>query len=184
VPAIVIPLACYNVSAALVFPNAFSEAFEPFPDIAGIASALFTFLQILGGVLMSSIMSASPDVNQLPLALVFTGIGVWVLFMNFWRKKYWQLLFQKKEGLRELGSSLKKQIKWNDLFWPWNWKTEKTIYRYYHAFRKSELRKELQASGFLVEENVWYSNGLKMGPSGERTANDEKVAIFQNVIRL
>lgn len=74
--AIVVPMAVYSMSTAFTFVNCFARAFEPFPKIAGIATAGYSFIQIGGGFLSSSIISCLDDIDQLPLAswLIFASI--------------------------------------------------------------------------------------------------------------
>ena len=58
----------YSMSTAFTFANCFAVAFEPFPKIAGIATAVYSFIQLSGGFVSSSVMSYLHDTNQFPLA--------------------------------------------------------------------------------------------------------------------
>lgn len=55
---------------AFIFPNAFAAASESFPDIAGFAGAIFGFLQVMGGVITSSIIAVLPSHNTFAFATV------------------------------------------------------------------------------------------------------------------
>lgn len=70
---IVIPMSCFAMSTAFTFVNCFARAFEPFAEIAGIATAVYSFIQISGGFLSSSFMAYLHDATQLPLALWLLG---------------------------------------------------------------------------------------------------------------
>ena len=96
------------------------------------------------------------------------GGTIFMTVMNFWRQKYWKLFFQKKPGLARLDQNLKPQIKWNDLFWPWRWQTAQPVYRYYHAFRKSELKKLLQASNLVIEKLYYPKNKKNLLAIGKK----------------
>jgi Bcr/CflA subfamily drug resistance transporter len=60
-------------SVPITFNNSFAGAFHPFPHIAGMAGALFGTLTTLGGVASSSLLAFSPDIDQIPMALVIIG---------------------------------------------------------------------------------------------------------------
>jgi Bcr/CflA subfamily drug resistance transporter len=68
---IMVPVILFMFGSAFVFPNASARAFDPFAKIAGAAGGVFSFMQILGGVVSSSILSAVHDDNQLPMAIAF-----------------------------------------------------------------------------------------------------------------
>ena len=74
-----------------------------------------------------------------------------ITVMNFWRKKFWRLLFSKKKAKGYVSTEIYKSLKWNDVLWPWTWKSKKTVYRYYHAFRKAELASLIKESGLTLE---------------------------------
>lgn len=77
----------------------------------------------------------------------------------FWQFRYLNLFLNKKEGLNTLGEDLKKEIEWSDIFWPWKWKTETTVFRFYHAFRKGELKALLRDLPLKIIELNYYKNG-------------------------
>jgi DHA1 family bicyclomycin/chloramphenicol resistance-like MFS transporter/DHA1 family 2-module integral membrane pump EmrD-like MFS transporter len=68
---IIVPIIIFMMGSSLVFPNSSAGALTPFPKIAGMAGALFGFIQILGGALSSSIIALTPNENQLPIAITF-----------------------------------------------------------------------------------------------------------------
>lgn len=69
-PLLLVPLGC-----SFVFGNSFAGALTPFPHIAGMAAALFSFAQMFGGVVASSALAYSHEDNQLPLAVSFAVVG-------------------------------------------------------------------------------------------------------------
>lgn len=69
---IVGPIMLFMLGSSFVFPNAFAGALRSFHNIAGTAAALFGFLQIVGGVISSSLLAISHDDNQLPIAIALT----------------------------------------------------------------------------------------------------------------
>lgn len=73
---IVIPVIIYGVAAGLVFTNAMANALHHFANLAGTAGALYGSLQILGSSLISILVSVLPETSQVPLAMVFSGLGI------------------------------------------------------------------------------------------------------------
>lgn len=73
---IMIPVILFIIGSSMVFPNAYAGAFEPFKHMAGTASAIFGFLQILGGAVSSLIMSYMQTYNQIPLSIALIVIPV------------------------------------------------------------------------------------------------------------
>ena len=67
---IVIPVILFYFGSTFIWPNAFAMAFTPFGKIAGYAGALYGFMQIGGGAVISALIANLPDTNQIPLALV------------------------------------------------------------------------------------------------------------------
>lgn len=68
---IIIPILLFMMGSSLVFPNSSAGALTPFPKIAGMAGALFGFVQILGGAISSSVIAFTQEENQFPIAIVF-----------------------------------------------------------------------------------------------------------------
>ena len=73
---IMIPVILFIIGSSMVFPNAYAGAFEPFKHMAGTASAIFGFLQILGGAISSLVMSYMQTYNQIPLSIALIIIPV------------------------------------------------------------------------------------------------------------
>jgi DHA1 family 2-module integral membrane pump EmrD-like MFS transporter len=74
-PVIVIPAVIFCFASGFIFSNAMAGAFEFFGHMAGITGALYGFLQMMGGVIPSMLLSGVILQNQLPLSIIFTGIG-------------------------------------------------------------------------------------------------------------
>lgn len=68
---IIAPILLFMMGSSLVFPNSSAGALTPFPKIAGMAGALFGFVQILGGAISSSAVALAQDENQFPIAIAF-----------------------------------------------------------------------------------------------------------------
>lgn len=68
---ILIPAAIALFGISLLIPNAYAAGLAGFSKTAGIAVAVLASLQILGGVLSSTILSFVPEQTQLSLGLVF-----------------------------------------------------------------------------------------------------------------
>jgi DHA1 family 2-module integral membrane pump EmrD-like MFS transporter len=74
--AIVLPAVIYSAAAGFVFANAMVGAFESFGNMAGIAAAIYGFLQMTISALTGLIMTHLPETTPIPLALVFTLSGL------------------------------------------------------------------------------------------------------------
>jgi Bcr/CflA subfamily drug resistance transporter len=76
---IVIPMVLLYFGSTFIWPNAFATAFTPFGHIAGYAGALYGFMQISGGAVMSTLVTYLPDNNQVPLAMIilFCSMIAW-----------------------------------------------------------------------------------------------------------
>lgn len=76
------PVILLLFSASLVFPNTSAGLFQPFPHIAGIASALFYSSRLLGGALFSGLIAWIPHATQMPIALAFiiSATLSWIIF--------------------------------------------------------------------------------------------------------
>jgi len=79
---ITIPAMMLLFSASLVFPNTSTGVFQPFPQIAGVASALFYSSRLLGGAFFSFLIALMPHTNQAPIALAFLAGATlsWIIF--------------------------------------------------------------------------------------------------------
>lgn len=74
---------------------------------------------------------------------------------NLWRSEYRWLVFDtllRKLWLKKYVTKLDRKLEWNDVWVPWRIaKTNETLYRYYHAFTKRELKTLLRNAGFRVD---------------------------------
>lgn len=91
------------------------------------------------------------------LRVLRPGGKVVVSVMGLWQPRLWPLFFKKKAGLATLEPSVRSRIRFTDVFLPWRWKVGAARYRYYHAFRKNELRR-LFNDTLLDEVSVRYMN--------------------------
>lgn len=80
----------------------------------------------------------------------------------FWQLRYRSLFLNKKKGKETLSKELQKELKWSDIFWPWRWRIKNTVYRYYHAFSRRELKQLLVRAGFQIERIEYIRNGKKV----------------------
>ncbi len=81
---IMVPVVTFIVGSSMVFPNAYAGAFRPFKTMAGTASAIFGFMQILGGAISSFIMSYMQTYNQIPLSIALIVVpGLAFLILAF-----------------------------------------------------------------------------------------------------
>ena len=69
------PAVIFSAAAGFVFANAMVGAFESFGHMAGIAAAIYGFLQMSLSALAGMIMTHLPETTPIPLALVFTISG-------------------------------------------------------------------------------------------------------------
>jgi DHA1 family bicyclomycin/chloramphenicol resistance-like MFS transporter len=63
----------------MVFPTATHQAIDPFPDIAGVASALTGAVRMAGGAVASAVMAPLYDGTPLAMSLglvLFAGAGL------------------------------------------------------------------------------------------------------------
>lgn len=85
---IIVPVMLYMMGSSLVFPNSSAGALKSFPHFAGMAGAIFGFMQVLGGAIASNIFSVIHEENQLPMSIAFiltAGLGI-VLFQSLKNK--------------------------------------------------------------------------------------------------
>lgn len=78
---VIVPIMIFIFGASIIFPNAFAGALIPFHKIAGIASAIAGFMQVLGGAVASGIISALPSTTPLPMAIAFILCGGVILLI-------------------------------------------------------------------------------------------------------
>ncbi len=67
---IVIPAFILVLAGSFIFPNSSAGAFDKIPHMVGVGAALFGGLQILGGVIASSLIAVLPSTTQLPMAII------------------------------------------------------------------------------------------------------------------
>jgi len=79
---IIVPVMLFVFGSSMIFSNAYAGTMTQFPKIAGLTMALLGTMQIAGGFVASSIISALPDNNQLPLAVVFIICGLMSLVLS------------------------------------------------------------------------------------------------------
>jgi hypothetical protein len=78
------PVMLLLLGASTVFPNASAGIFQPFPKIAGIASAIFYSTRILGGALFSGLLALMPTHSQLPMGIAFIASALLaIIIFNF-----------------------------------------------------------------------------------------------------
>jgi SAM-dependent methyltransferase len=92
------------------------------------------------------------------------GGKLFITVMGLWQPKFWRLFFSKQEGLASMQADERKLIRFADVFLPWQWRTEKTVYRYYHAFRIGELRRLCEQAGFTVQTSEYVRDGKRVRP--------------------
>ncbi|NNM59201.1 MAG: multidrug effflux MFS transporter [Legionellales bacterium] len=84
VSVIIIPLMLISGANGFVFSNAFACAFEPMPEAAGIAGALYSSLQTMTAGVASALAALIPTHNQIILASTLTGMSLLFVFtVNF-----------------------------------------------------------------------------------------------------
>lgn len=80
---ILIPMIIFVLATGLVFSNAAAGALLPFPEIAGLAAAVYGGLQILGAFLSTAIAAELQEHKQIMLGLLLTGISL-ISIMSFY----------------------------------------------------------------------------------------------------
>lgn len=79
--ALIFPVALFLFGASLVFSNGFAYALNDFSDSAGLGCAVFTFIQILGGVISSSLMASLHTSTQTTLSLIMCSFTAMALIL-------------------------------------------------------------------------------------------------------
>jgi Bcr/CflA subfamily drug resistance transporter len=89
---VLLPTAVYVLGARIVIPNAMAGAFTGFRHLGGSASGLIGGIQMLGTALVSLIMTHFSDRSPMPLALLFSILGLCSLiafcYLYFYKNKY------------------------------------------------------------------------------------------------
>lgn len=83
--------------------------------------------------------------------------------MGLFQSKFWKLFLNKTKGLQTVPKQERKSFGFFDVFLPWSWESGKTVQRYYHAFRKGEL-KQLLKQGPLEEISIQFIRNGKVVP--------------------
>lgn len=73
---IMIPMFFYVGACSFIFPNLIGSVMTAFKHIAGLASALLSTLQILGGAFTSAYVSFIPVKTQVPLGIILTAYAM------------------------------------------------------------------------------------------------------------
>jgi len=68
--ALVIPIGLFILGTGGIFPNSFAAALSPYPKMAGMAAAVFGFIQLGGGAFSSYLLTLLPADNQFGLSVV------------------------------------------------------------------------------------------------------------------
>lgn len=79
---IIIPLMLFMIGTAMIFPNSYAGAMNPFAKLAGSATAILVGGQILGGFFVSLLIAFLPSYNQLYLAIVLIVCALSVIIVN------------------------------------------------------------------------------------------------------
>lgn len=85
---LVTPIVIAIFGVSFIYSNAMSGCLKPFPHVAGIASAMSVFLQMLGsGLIIKAInFFHMESINTLGVAFAFLGMAIlFFLFLNFYR---------------------------------------------------------------------------------------------------
>jgi DHA1 family bicyclomycin/chloramphenicol resistance-like MFS transporter len=87
--AIVVPFFFWMMTLPLVVPQATAEALTPFPMLAGTASALLGFLQLIASTVTGLIAGAFYDGTQIPMttAICLTSLGPIISYTLFIRPR-------------------------------------------------------------------------------------------------
>ncbi len=74
------PILIYMIGSAPIFAGAFAGAFQPFAKMAGFAGALYSGFQMLGGAIVTAIVSGFHTQNQIPLGYILLILGILAYF--------------------------------------------------------------------------------------------------------
>ncbi len=89
---VLLPTAIYVLGARIVIPNAMAGAFTGFRHLGGSTSGLIGGIQMLGTALISSIMINFSYTSPMPLAVLFSILGLGSLmafcYMYFYKNKF------------------------------------------------------------------------------------------------
>lgn len=82
IAAFILPLMLAVYGLGLIIPNSYAAGLMPFAKIAGIATAILCFIQVLGAFVTSTIISLTPDRSQLPVGLIIFISGFICLILT------------------------------------------------------------------------------------------------------
>lgn len=87
---IMIPVLFFITGSCFVFSNAMTNAFHPFPHIAGSAGAMYGCLQVFGAFITSLVVAEIRESNQVPLASIFILLAATslIIYYFFIRKEH------------------------------------------------------------------------------------------------
>lgn len=87
---IMIPVLFFITGSCFVFSNAMTNAFHPFPHIAGSAGAMYGCLQVFGAFITSLLVAEVRESNQVPLAsiLILLAATSLIIYYFFIRKEH------------------------------------------------------------------------------------------------
>lgn len=80
---VIVPVIIFSIASGFVFANAMTNAFQLVGHIAGVAGAMYGFLQILGSSLTTILVSGLHERTQVPLASVYLGLGLAALIIYY-----------------------------------------------------------------------------------------------------
>ncbi|MCI0431320.1 MAG: multidrug effflux MFS transporter [Rhodospirillales bacterium] len=83
VAAVLIPVLIYLLGAGLVLPNAMAGAIGPFPMLAGAASALLGFVQMMVAALVGAAVGQFEQSTAIAVATAITGMAVLLVVSVF-----------------------------------------------------------------------------------------------------
>lgn len=84
---VVLPAILYTFATGLLFAGFSTTAMAPFPNMAGIAAGIYSFIQMTGAGVLSIVVSAHHGNDDRLMAWLFTGIIICVLGLNIWRRR-------------------------------------------------------------------------------------------------
>ena len=80
--ALMIPVLLLFFGVTFIWPNLFARAFTPYGDIAGYAGSLYGFMQVIGGALVSAVITMLPTNDQGVFAItiiICSGLA-WLMY--------------------------------------------------------------------------------------------------------
>jgi Bcr/CflA subfamily drug resistance transporter len=80
--AILIPMIFFSLGASVAIVNSWAGVLHPFEKIAGFAGALYGFIQMFSGALITTVLSIVPESNQIPLSVSLIVIGAAACFFQ------------------------------------------------------------------------------------------------------